>query len=268
MRLRILVTGNNKKLISDISSHLENDRGYITVRCPAVHSEIYDIIVAELPRVVVICLGNETVETIKAYNILRDATKHGLCAIMVITTEEDSKFFSKYSTIPKVYFLSRPVSLFALYDKILTVEEEIKSSSEEEGAEIREYSIEEAEDTGKRHILVVDDDSEQLVNMREQLNEFYDVSLVKSGEAALKLLTKKKVDLILLDYLMPDENGPQVFRRIKATQEFVDIPVIFLTGMTERNAVLHTLTELKPQGYIIKPSKKSEIVAKIIDVLG
>ncbi len=268
MSLRVLVTGNNKKLASDISSHLEKDRGYIAVRCPAIHSELYDITLAELPRVIVICLGNESVETIKTYNILKDVTKKGMCTIIVLTTEDDEKFFMKYSTIPKVFFLSRPVSLFALYEKILEVEQELNDESEERKAAFREYSIEEAESTGKRHILVVDDDSEQLANMREQLCEFYDVSLVKSGTAALKLLTKKKVDLILLDYLMPDENGPQVFRRLKATQKFADIPVIFLTGMTEKNAVIHTLTELKPQGYIVKPAKKSEVVAKIIDVLG
>jgi hypothetical protein len=38
--------------------------------------------------------------------------------------------------------------------------------------------------------------------------------------------------------------------------------------MTERNAILDILAELKPQGFIIKPVKKSELVAKIIDVLG
>jgi hypothetical protein len=38
--------------------------------------------------------------------------------------------------------------------------------------------------------------------------------------------------------------------------------------MTEKNKVLKTLAELKPQGYIVKPAKKSELVAKIIDILG
>ena len=91
---------------------------------------------------------------------------------------------------------------------------------------------------------------------------------VKSGEAAFKFLLKRKPDLILLDYLMPDQDGPQVLRQLRTVEEYADIPVIFLTGMTEKEAVIQTLTQLRPQGYIIKPSKKSEIVAKIIDVLG
>ena len=66
---------------------------------------------------------------------------------------------------------------------------------------------------------------------------------------------------------MPDEDGPTVFRQLREDSRYYHIPVIFLTGMTEKNTVIRTLTELKPEGYIIKPSKKSELVAKIIDVL-
>ena len=50
--------------------------------------------------------------------------------------------------------------------------------------------------------------------------------------------------------------------------EVSHIPVVFLTGVTEKETVVKTLVELKPQGYIVKPSKKSELVAKIIDILG
>ena len=51
-------------------------------------------------------------------------------------------------------------------------------------------------------------------------------------------------------------------------EETADIPIIFLTGVTEKMTVIETLTELMPQGYVVKPAKKSELVAKIIDVLG
>ncbi|MBQ7261828.1 MAG: response regulator, partial [Lachnospiraceae bacterium] len=83
-----------------------------------------------------------------------------------------------------------------------------------------------------------------------------------------KYLTRHRPDLILLDYLMPDKDGPQVLRELRMIREYADIPVVFLTGMSEKQAVLKTLKELRPQGYIIKPAKKSELVAKIIDVLG
>ena len=106
------------------------------------------------------------------------------------------------------------------------------------------------------------------MHIKDQLDEFYDVVCVKSGEAAFKFLAKKTCDLILMDHLMPVMDGPTVLRSIQDTSEWEDIPVIFLTGMTEKKKVLQTLAELRPQGYIVKPAKKSELVAKIIDVLG
>ena len=115
---------------------------------------------------------------------------------------------------------------------------------------------------------MVDDDTEQLITIKELLKEFYDVTVVKSGEAAFKFLGRQGVNLILLDYLMPEMDGPAVLTELRNDPNLSKIPVIFLTGMTERETVIKTLTELKPQGYIVKPTKKSELVAKIIDVLG
>ena len=67
---------------------------------------------------------------------------------------------------------------------------------------------------------------------------------------------------------MPQPDGPKVLASLKSNKEFSSIPVVFLTGVSEREKVLKTIVELKPQGYLIKPAKKSEIVAKIIDILG
>ena len=120
----------------------------------------------------------------------------------------------------------------------------------------------------RRRILVVDDDTQQLMQIKDLLDEFYDVTVVKSGNAAFKFLRKRTCNLILLDYLMPEMDGPDVLRALRDNEETADIPIIFLTGVTEKMTVIETLTELMPQGYVVKPAKKSELVAKIIDVLG
>ncbi len=269
MKLKILITGKNRKVAADICDRLENDKGYLAVKCNPSKTALFDIVLAELPKVIIICLGDETVETIEAYNVLKAPIKQGSCTTIVIASEDDEKFFIKHSELDRVLFLSRPVSLFALYEKLNSIEEDMEKKKDQGLSAFREYINENMEDEHKRkHILVVDDDTEQLLNIKEQLEEFYDVTVVKSGEAAIKYLIKHTPDLILLDYLMPDQDGPTVFRQLKVMNNCADIPVIFLTGMTEKKAVVQTLTELKPQGYIVKPSKKSEIVAKIIDVLG
>ena len=267
MRLQIMVTGQNRRVASDLCEHLESDRGYLTVKCNPNKVALYDVLLAEVPRVIIICLGNETLESILSYNVMKDAVQGRNCSIIVVANEEDEKYFKKHTTLSKVRFLSRPIPLLSLYEMLIRVEEQMEQDKEERLSAFTEFINENVDESErKRHILVVDDDTEQLVNIKEQLREFYHVTPVKSGEAAFRFLQKKKPDLILLDYMMPEEDGPSVLRRLRETDAYAEIPVIFLTGMTEKNTVIRTLTELKPQGYIIKPSKKSEIVAKIIDV--
>lgn len=120
----------------------------------------------------------------------------------------------------------------------------------------------------RKHILVVDDDSLQLAMIKDNLNEFYNVTLVKSGSACLKYLQKHKPDLIFLDYIMPEMDGPATLVAIR--NEFPDfsIPVVFLTGMVDRETIIDTLVDLMPQGYIVKPATKAELVCKVIGILG
>ena len=269
MKLKVLITGKNRKVAGDISERLEKDRGYFIVKCNPNKNAVFDIMLAELPKVVIICLGDETEDTVKAYDVLREATLKGLCVTIVIANEEDEKLFMKYSDLSKVYFLSRPVSLFALYEKMTEIESRFAKKMDEEMNTLKEFVNEDAQNRHRRkHVLVVDDDTEQLIHIKEQLEEFYDVTPVKSGDAAFKFLEKKKPDILLLDYLMPNKDGPMVLKELRTMEGFDDIPVMFLTGISEKHIVIQTLTELMPQGYIVKPAKKSELVAKIIDVLG
>lgn len=267
MKLKVLVTGKNKKICRDISEHLETDRGYTTIKCAPSKSALFDLILSELPKVIIICLGDETADTVRTFNVLKNVSMQGNCTIIVVTNNEDEKTFIKNTELRKFYFLSRPVALMSLYEKLQEIEESLEEKGE--SPEFREFINEDIDEKSKKkRILVVDDDTEQLVSIKEQLEEFYDVSVVKSGDAMFKFLMKHTPDLILLDYLMPEKDGPQVLKQMRTIDEYAVIPVMFLTGMTERATVIQTLTELRPQGYIIKPPRKSDLVAKIIEVLG
>lgn len=264
MQMKILVTGKNRKVAMDVCEHLENDRGYKTVRCDPNKKTLVDVMLTELPKVIVVCMGDETIDTISEFDVLRNTSGQGGFTTIIIANEDDERLFRKYTKVDKAFFLSRPVSLFALYEKLMSIEKELED--DEKSGQAREFVNENAR--RRKQILVVDDDSEQLIHIKEELEEFYDVTPVKNAEAVFKYLSKKTPDLILLDYLMPEKDGPQVLREMREVEEYAKIPVIFLTGVTERNAILKTIAELRPQGYIVKPSKKSELVAKIIDVLG
>ena len=65
----------------------------------------------------------------------------------------------------------------------------------------------------QRRILVVDDDSMNLVRTKMILGKYYDVLFAESGEEALDKLKSEKVDLVLLDIEMPRMNGIETFER-------------------------------------------------------
>lgn len=120
----------------------------------------------------------------------------------------------------------------------------------------------------RKRILIVDDDAEQLAHIKGALQEYYQVTAVRSGPAAFQFLEKHGTDLILLDYVMPGMDGPAVLTQLRADPSRKDIPIVFLTGVSEKETIIRTVVRLKPQGYLVKPAKKSEIIAKIIDILG
>ena len=143
------------------------------------------------------------------------------------------------------------------------LEEEIATSlgAENAMAEIKKY-LENHEAEKKKKILVVDDSDVMLQAMKRLLDGIYDVSLAKSGAAAIRSMTLDRPDLVLLDYEMPVCDGKQVLEMIRAEEELANTPVIFLTGRTDRESVRNVVA-LKPAGYLPK-SMKSEDIKKNI----
>lgn len=116
----------------------------------------------------------------------------------------------------------------------------------------------------KKTILVVDDDPMLLRNIKNWLANDYEVYMVNSGFMALDFLIKHPVDLVLLDYEMPEMNGPEVLRRLRLQKQFATLPVIFLTAKDDRQSVLKAM-EYKADGYILKSRPPHEITKAISD---
>ena len=143
------------------------------------------------------------------------------------------------------------------------LEEEIATSigAENAMAEIKKY-LENHEAEKKKKILVVDDSDVMLQAMKRLLEDTYEVSLAKSGLAAIRSMTLDRPDLVLLDYEMPVCDGKQVLEMIRAEEELASTPVIFLTGRTDRESVRNVVA-LKPAGYLPKSMKSDEIKKNI-----
>ncbi len=110
----------------------------------------------------------------------------------------------------------------------------------------------------QRTILLVDDDAVMIRTLREGLSTSYKVLPANSGANALKILSRAKPDLILLDYEMPEMNGPQVFEALRNNPDTAKIPVMFLTAKNDSQSIAKIET-LKPEGHMLKTLPLREI---------
>jgi len=111
-------------------------------------------------------------------------------------------------------------------------------------------------------VLVVDDAPANLNLLAGLLNTSYRVRLAPSGPKALELAQKSPPDLVLLDVMMPDMDGYEVCRRLKADERTRHIPVIFLTAMQEpENEALGF--EVGAADFIHKPISPAIVQARV-----
>lgn len=115
----------------------------------------------------------------------------------------------------------------------------------------------------KLTILVVDDTPDNLALMTALLKDQYQVKIAKSGETALQIANSTTPpDLILLDIMMPEMDGYEVCRQLKANPKTVDIPIIFLTALSELENEKKGL-ELGAVDYVTKPISPFIFMARI-----
>ncbi|HOO32430.1 MAG TPA: hybrid sensor histidine kinase/response regulator [Thermotogota bacterium] len=112
-------------------------------------------------------------------------------------------------------------------------------------------------------ILIVDDIAENLQVLGGLLDkEGFDISPAMSGSEALRLVRNIKPDLILLDVMMPDMDGYEVCRQLKADEKTADIPVIFLTARVEKEDIVRGF-QTGAVDYITKPFSGEELLSRV-----
>jgi|WetSurMetagenome_2_1015567.scaffolds.fasta_scaffold136975_2 class 3 adenylate cyclase len=112
-------------------------------------------------------------------------------------------------------------------------------------------------------ILLVDDNVTNLQVLHQTLDgRGYKILVAKNGAGALAIAAKAKPSLILLDIMMPEMDGYEVCRRLKADPALSDIPVIYLSALTDTEDKVKGL-ELGAVDYIAKPFQPEEVIARV-----
>ena len=112
-------------------------------------------------------------------------------------------------------------------------------------------------------ILLVDDSKTELHHLSELLTKRgYTVRTAENGEEAMKRLGEEVPDLILMDVVMPGQNGFQLTRAITRDPQFSHVPVIMCTSKNQETDKVWGMRQ-GASDYVVKPVKSDELIAKI-----
>lgn len=275
MKYKILVSGNNSALVTDFIKHAEPFFKLLsTTVCKndvLGHFELFK------PDAYV-CFMNYVHGNILPHirNLRDDPVYNGASVILVCDSEtiEEIRKNPDYMVGAEL-LVERPISVNNLVLKITRFLEELnelreqhKSRKEIIAAKVAEEAAAAAlaaKSAGRKHILVIDDDRVVLKMLKTALSEKYDVTTMVNGAAMERFLESKNVDLIVLDYEMPGETGADLFRKIKNNPKISHIPVVFLTGVSEKEKIMEVMA-LKPHGYLLKPIDMEMLFAAIANL--
>jgi len=125
---------------------------------------------------------------------------------------------------------------------------------------------------GQAVILIVDDDPVFVETTKTVLeSRDYKVITALDGEEGLRKVKDEKPDLILLDIIMPTQDGFHVCQQIKKNPQLADIPVVILTSFAkhkgETNIPVSAGLELEAEGYLDKPVSPEELLRYVGEML-
>lgn len=297
MDLRTLLAGKNKGIISDfflvMNDSFESMTSSMRPQDLEAHVKYFR------PHAVVYCMDMENKEDINTISNLCELLKKEGIPLVLIGDPDDCDSFAKISGKSADMELRKPMTLQVMRERLenylmkrallekkagMPQEKHNAGSStdnllqevEREMATLRGQSLmpsnakEEPkplrEGSEKSKIMIIDDSTSMLRAIKSHLGDGYDLATAISGKIALKYLQKRSVDLILLDYEMPEMDGPEVYQKLQENPETANIPVIFLTGINDTSKIQKALS-LKPKGYLLKPVDREALLSKIEEVL-
>ncbi len=253
MRKNVVFIGENNKINNELYQLL-NWRFKVDYYDPNGETELSDISVLEAALVIVSLVGTK-VDYRGFFEIIKENCPE--LPVVTISTKAESEAYEEFYACGQFHKILRPVTgrrILEVCRAIIAGADYLTSNNAQDSRETM-------------HILVVDDNAMVLRNIKSILEKNYSVAVAPSGVHAFISIGKKVPDLILLDYEMPEMNGKEVLKKLQATEEYADIPVIFLTSMDNREIVMELLA-LKPAGYILKPADSGMLLERIEDIIG
>ena len=249
---RILLLGKMNDVLKELNKALTDD---YRVQIGSENVEMLSglITVAEPDLIIISLVGIYEDQEMLFRRIRSD---YPSIPVITVGTEEEKKRFLQFYDGVQFENLIRPIDNKDVLNAVIGKIGEGSSGGEEDAGA-----------GAKKTVLVVDDNGPTLRTIKGMLEDRYNVMIAPSGMKAMTSMGKRKPDIILLDYEMPVCDGRQTLEMIRADDELSDIPVIFLTGVNNKENIEAVLS-LKLAGYLLKPPVKDKIVEYIEKALG
>jgi two-component system response regulator VicR len=120
----------------------------------------------------------------------------------------------------------------------------------------------------KKRVLCIEDDPEMIDLIKLILErKGFEVLEAVGGKEGLEMSRREMPDLILLDLMMPEVDGWEVFRQVRADEQLKDIPVIVVTAKAQSIDIVLGLHIAKVDGYVTKPFGPQELLKSVNKVL-
>lgn len=265
---KVLLIGCLNKTLSSILDCLSDE--YQVQLCPENLNSVEDMVCLIKPDLIIISQVGMVNEDIPIFDLFQ--TRYLRTPMLIIALKELEEHFdailaTNRNTLP----IYRPVTknkILEACSKLLKKEapDEKDMSPAKKSATKPNDNSDRFDDTDRKNILVVDDSMLVLRNVKRLLKEKYVVFIAESGNQAIQIMQKRKIDLVLLDYEMPGWDGKKTLEAMRNDPDFADIPVVFLTSISEREHIISVL-RLNPDGYLLKPTNQEKLLKTIESVL-
>lgn len=264
-KYRTLVTGKNELIIDDMFVQLHDT--FDLLCCSSRYEDRSRHIDFVKPEIFIICLKGETPDEMTGLSDLkRKITSLGIITVVIGSEEECAQFQMRAVQMADL-ILTRPINAARIKTEVLNLIDKLNREKEEQARMMAALEELKKKDE-KKHILIVDDDPTMLKLVKEYLSdEKYVVATAVSGKIAHKFLETRETNLIFLDYEMPEENGVEVLKWIREHDNLSNIPVVFLTGITDKSKLMEALS-MKPQGYLLKPIDREKLLGTVEKFIG
>jgi len=247
---KILLIGKDNDVLGDLKQKLSQEFSVKQVAMDdTVVASVYSIM---KPDMIIVCsLGTNGADPITNH-FLNTKTREPI--MYIISEYEREEMAAKYKG-ERYAIVAPPIKSQDIIDKCYDMLAAYALASVSSGEEVV-----------KKKILSIDDSAIILRSIQSILSNQYEVITAGDGTKGIVKAIENQPDLILLDYEMPRLSGVEVLKQLRECPATANIPVVFLTSVSDANQVKNALI-LKPQGYVLKPIDANKLMGKVEEVL-